>query len=40
VDGSIDVWELTDYSTRDDADNRITVSPEFPSFTWGKEFEL
>jgi hypothetical protein len=40
VDGSIDVWELTDYSTRDDVDNRITMSAEFPSFTWSKEFEL
>lgn len=42
-DSSIELWELTDFR-RDDfnlaGDDRVTWIIEFPSFTWGKEFEL
>ncbi len=41
VDSGIDLWELTN-SERFDFDNtrRVEWQIEFPSFTWGKEFEL
>lgn len=38
--GNIDIWELTDYSQRDNGDNRITWFIETPAYTWGKPFDL
>lgn len=40
LDKSLQLWELTDYSYRDENDARITSIMEFPAFTWGKEYEL
>jgi hypothetical protein len=43
VDGSINVWELTNYSRFENGDNRVTWAAEFPAFTWETsklEFEL
>jgi hypothetical protein len=40
LDGSIQVWELTDFLKFDNGDNRVTWRAEFPAFTWNKEFEL
>ena len=43
VDGSIQLWELTTDNRREDGDNRVTWSPEFPAFNWsnsGLEFSL
>lgn len=43
VDGSIDVWEITNSNRFENGDNRVTWSPEFPAFTWGTaglEFKL
>jgi hypothetical protein len=43
VDGSINVWELTNSNRFDNGDNRVLWSPEFPAFTWGLsglEFKL
>lgn len=36
-DGSIHLWELTDYSQFEDSDKRITMIVQFPAFTWGQE---
>jgi len=43
VDGSLNIWELTDYSEMENGDNRVTWSVEFPAFTWASsklEYEL
>ena len=40
TDGTINLWELTDYSKTENGDNRITWIIEFPAFTWGQEFNL
>jgi len=40
TEGSIDLWELTDYARRDNGDNRIAWYFETPSYTWGEEFSL
>jgi hypothetical protein len=43
VDGSINVWELTNSNRFENGDNRVLWSPEFPAFTWGTaglEFKL
>jgi hypothetical protein len=40
ADGSIQVWELTDFATRDNGDNRVTWYFESPAFTWSREFDL
>jgi hypothetical protein len=39
-DGSLQLWELTTSSHRDNGDSRIDWVIEFPAFTWGKEFQL
>jgi hypothetical protein len=38
VDGSIELWELTDYAKRDGDDNRITWISEFCAYHWGFPF--
>jgi hypothetical protein len=40
ADQNIQLWELTNYSRTDGADNRVQWYIEFPAFTWGNEFEL
>jgi Leucine-rich repeat (LRR) protein len=43
VDGSINVWEITNSNRFENGDNRVLWSPEFPAFTWGTaglEFKL
>jgi len=43
IDGGIDVWEITDYLRTDvnaSGEARVTWGPEFPAFTFGKEFEM
>jgi hypothetical protein len=43
VDGSINVWELTTDNRRENGDNRVTWSPEFPAYNWSSsrlEFDL
>ena len=40
VDGSLELWELTNADTRDNGDNRIVSVIEFPAFTWNLEFDL
>jgi len=39
VDGTFNLWDLTTYSRTENGDNRVTWQVEFPSFTFGKEFE-
>lgn len=40
TDKTIDLWECTIDDRFDNVDNRIQMVVEFPSFTWGQEFEL
>ena len=43
VDGSLNVWEITNSSRTDNGDNRVLSSSEFPAFTWfthGLEYKL
>lgn len=40
VDGSIQVWELTDFSKTDNGDNRIGWYFETPAYNFFKEFEM
>lgn len=40
VDGSIELWELTQNGKTDDGDNRVVWTIEFPSFNAGKELDL
>jgi hypothetical protein len=40
VDGSIQLWEMTDSSRTDNGDNRITTVMEFPAMTFGNEYLL
>lgn len=39
-DFSLQLWELTKDDRFDSGDNRIQMTVEFPSFTWGNEFQL
>jgi hypothetical protein len=39
-DGSIQVWELTNYLLFENGDNRVTYVVETPAYTWNKEFDL
>lgn len=43
VDGSIQLWELTDFERKDisiQGDSRVTMVIEFPAFNFGNPFEL
>lgn len=40
LDGSIQVWEMTTSTTRDNGDNRVTWYFETPAYTWNREFDL
>jgi hypothetical protein len=43
TDGSLNLWELTSSNKMENGDNRITWSPEWPSFSWaeaGYEYSL
>lgn len=40
VDGSINLWELTDFNRFENGDQRVTWIIEFPAYTWGDEFAL
>lgn len=40
IDGSIQVWEITQNFLRDAGDNRIQWRVEFPAYTFGEEFKL
>jgi hypothetical protein len=39
-DGSIQVWEFTDFLKTDNGDNRVTWYFETPAYTWNKDFAL
>ncbi len=39
-DGSIQVWELTDYQKFENGDNRVSWWIETPAYTWGDSFKL
>jgi hypothetical protein len=39
-DGSIQVWEFTDFLKTDNGDNRVTWFFETPAYTWNKDFAL
>lgn len=40
TDGSIQVWEMTDYLKFENGDNRVTWWVEFPALTWSDLFKL
>lgn len=40
ANSQIQLWELIPSEKQDNDDNRVTWRIEFPSFTWGSEFEL
>lgn len=40
ADGSIQVWELTDYSKFENDDTRVSWFVEFPAYTWGDLFKM
>lgn len=40
LDGSLEIWELTQDDPFSNGDNRVTWIIEWPAFTWGEEFEM
>jgi hypothetical protein len=40
VDGSIQLWEISEDNLTDNGDNRILWQFETPAYTWGHEFDL